>query len=253
MVNVLILPTYPQPARFSHLLNLRHSANLRVTLGAVTSMAWTSDGYALAVGYERGWAVWSMGGRLNGWGVASQDSDDEEPQVDTFMDGVANLFWSTGNLDLFMQVPEESTQFYAMPFVKSATTGQLSPDNTRYAFLQMDDRVLVYRGADQPDMSVINPESDVWQHIHIPNVYIATNWPIRYASISSDGRFIAVAGRRGLTHYSAASGRWKLFEQEREERGFTVRGGLLWFHHVLIVAVEVDKKYQVSCRDTIGP
>ena len=38
-------------------------------------------------------------------------------------------------------------------------------DNSEYAFLQMDDRVLVYRGADQPDMSVINPESDVWQHI----------------------------------------------------------------------------------------
>jgi hypothetical protein len=40
-------------------------------------------------------------------------------------------------------------------------------DNTRYAFLQLDDRVLVYRGADQPDMSVINPESDVWQHIKV--------------------------------------------------------------------------------------
>ena len=32
----------------------------------------------------------------------------------------------------------------------------------------MDDRVLVYRGADQPDMSVINPESDVWQHVKVP-------------------------------------------------------------------------------------
>jgi hypothetical protein len=31
----------------------------------------------------------------------------------------------------------------------------------------MDDRALVYRGADQPDMSVINPESDVWQHIRV--------------------------------------------------------------------------------------
>ena len=31
----------------------------------------------------------------------------------------------------------------------------------------MDDRVLVYRGADQPDMSVINPESDVWQHVKV--------------------------------------------------------------------------------------
>ena len=31
----------------------------------------------------------------------------------------------------------------------------------------MDDRILVYRGADQPDMSVINPESDVWQHVKV--------------------------------------------------------------------------------------
>lgn len=72
---------------------------------------------------------------------------------------------------------------YSIPFAKSATTSQPSPvgpihlglepgklmmqDNTRYAFLQLDDRVLVYRGADQPDMSVINPESDVWQHIKV--------------------------------------------------------------------------------------
>lgn len=45
-------------------------------------------------------------------------------------------------------------------------------DNTRYAFLQMDDRALVYRGADQPDMSVINPESDVWQHIKVIGVNV---------------------------------------------------------------------------------
>jgi len=31
----------------------------------------------------------------------------------------------------------------------------------------MGDRALVYRGADQPDMSVINPEADVWQHIKV--------------------------------------------------------------------------------------
>lgn len=34
----------------------------------------------------------------------------------------------------------------------------------------MDDRALVYRGADQPDLSVINPESDVWQHIKVPSL-----------------------------------------------------------------------------------
>ena len=50
---------------------------------------------------------------------------------------------------------------------RSLTSEEIFQDNTEYAFLQMDDRVLVYRGADQPDMSVINPESDVWQHIKV--------------------------------------------------------------------------------------
>jgi len=76
---------------------------------------------------------------------------------------------------------------------------------------------------------------------------MSLNWPIRYASISSDGKLIAVAGRRGFTHYSAASGRWKLFSDERQERELAVRGGLLWFNHVLVVAVEADKAYQVGC------
>ncbi len=26
---------------------------------------------------------------------------------------------------------------------------------------------MIYRGADQPDMSVINPEADVWQHVKV--------------------------------------------------------------------------------------
>lgn len=109
-------------------------------------------------------------------------------------------------------------------------------------------------------MSVINPESDVWQHIkvsvlaffqylpdilQIPQSYLATNWPVRYSSLSSDGRLIAIAGRRGLIHYSSASGRWKLFNDEIQEQAFSVKGGLLWFHHVLIASVELSDSYQI--------
>lgn len=148
-------------------------------------------------------------------------------------------------MDLFV-LSHPPSQLYSIPFAKSATTTQHSPDNTQYAFLQMDDRLLVYKGADQPDLSVINPESDVWQHIKIPSDYMSINWPLRYASISTDGTLIAVAGRRGLAHYSTVSGRWKLFQDERQERDFVVRGGLLWFHHVLVAAIEVNKSYQVS-------
>ncbi|KAG9018003.1 hypothetical protein FRB90_012671 [Tulasnella sp. 427] len=185
--------------------------------GAVQTMEWTSDGYAFAVGWEKGWGLWLPGNFellvLSGTGTTSNGS--------------------------------RPSELFCIPFAKSAVTGQQTPDNTRYAFLQMDDKVMVYRGADQPDMSVINPESDVWQHIKIPASYIASNWPIRYASISADGRLIAVAGRRGLIHYSMASGRWKLFQDVGQEQAFVVRGGLVWFHHVLIAGVEASRSHQV--------
>ncbi|OSD05915.1 RIC1-domain-containing protein [Trametes coccinea BRFM310] len=217
--------------------------------GSVCTMEWSSDGYVLAVGWEKGWAVWSVGGRCLAWGFGVEYEVDEERFQDAFMYGVRSLFWAPGNFELVMlaqaSVNKPDGQLFVLPFAKSATTGQQSPDNTQYAFLQMDDRVLVYRGADQPDMSVINPEADVWQHVKIPQSYMSANWPIRYSSLSADGRLIAIAGRRGLVHYSSTSGRWKMFADELQEQAFTVKGGLLWFHHVLIAAVEVAGAHQI--------
>ncbi|KAI0308050.1 RIC1-domain-containing protein [Multifurca ochricompacta] len=202
-----------------------------------------SDGYVLAVGWEHGWAVWSVAGRCLAWSFGLENQIDESRFKDLFMNGIRDLFWAPGNFELIvLSHPDERVsdgQLFAIPFAKSAATGQHIPDNSEYAFLQMDDRVLVYRGADQPDMSVINPESD------IPQKYLSTNWPIRYSAISADGRLTAIAGRRGITHYSSTSGRWKLFADELQEQAFTVRGGLLWFHHVLIVAVEVGRSWQL--------
>ncbi|KAH7915124.1 RIC1-domain-containing protein [Hygrophoropsis aurantiaca] len=217
--------------------------------GSVCKMEWSSDGYVLAVGWTKGWAIFSVGGRCLASGFGVDDILDSDKFHDSFMSGIKDLFWSPGNFELIVLAHSSPNkpdgQIFVLPFAKSATTCQHSPDNTRYAFLQMDDRALVYRGADQPDMSVINPESDVWQHIKIPQPYLSANWPIRYSALSSDGRLIAIAGRRGLIHYSSTSGRWKLFSSVAQEQAFFVKGGLLWFHHVLVAAVEVSKSYQI--------
>ncbi|KAF9015469.1 RIC1-domain-containing protein [Cyathus striatus] len=209
--------------------------------GEVCALEWSSDGYVLAVGWKHGWGIVSVGGRCLASAFGIEDSVDGVKYEFLFL----LEFWAPGNFELVVLSNSTNTdgdgQLFVIPFAKSATTGQHSPDNTRYAFLQMDDRALVYRGADQPDMSVINPESDVWH----TSRYLSVNWPIRYSSLSSDGRLIAVAGRKGLIHYSSTSGRWKLFADEQQEQAFAVRGGLVWFHHVLIAAVEVSKSYQI--------
>lgn len=90
------------------------------------------------------------------------------------------------------------------------------------------------------------PISQPWMsNDQVSPPYMSANWPMRYASLSTDGKLVAIAGRRGLTHYSVASGKWKLYTDARQEQDFTVRGGMLWFHHVLVVAVDVDKGHQV--------
>ncbi|SCV72828.1 BQ2448_4365 [Microbotryum intermedium] len=262
---------------FSHEHSLRKSLNTTATdlaTGHVACLSYTPDGYALAAGWHLGWSIWSVYGRLGSWSVVGSlktgygvEGEKSDAFEDHFMNGVRGMFWTKGGYELVVLCPPpvhpkkkaHDEQLFVIPFAKSAVTTAHTPDNTHHAFLQMDDRVLVYRGADQPDMSVINPESDVWQHIKIPASYIATQHPIRYAVISHDARFIAVAGRRGLTHYNALSGRWKLFESEKEEESFHVVGGMAWWANLLIVgcvdpttvipsaqAMGVEKGYQLA-------
>ncbi|CAO1625213.1 unnamed protein product [Parajaminaea phylloscopi] len=235
----------------SHVLSLRsslRSTSSGLTTGAAQTLQWTADGLALAVGWEHGWAVWSAWGKLMGHSFVDDHLGSRSRNfADTFMSGVQHLFWGAGGSELFVLAGhrpsvtggiKRPSQLFVIPHAKSAVAGQHSPDNTRFAFIQLDDALLVYRGSDQPDMSIINPDSDVWQYIKIPQQYLAFNWPIRIACISSDGLLIAVSGRRGLAHYSATSGRWKTFTHAAQEAAFVVRGGMQWFEHVLIVACQ---------------
>lgn len=48
--------------------------------GSVCAMEWSSDGYVLAVGWQHGWAVWSVAGRCLAWGFGLEDQVDEDRQ-----------------------------------------------------------------------------------------------------------------------------------------------------------------------------
>ncbi|GAA6007995.1 hypothetical protein JCM11491_006569 [Sporobolomyces phaffii] len=249
----------PVSSHTHSLLSALNTTSSHLSPGRVTCLAYTSDGLALAVGWDRGWSVWSVFGRLASWSTQGGMTRDEGAGYgvegekgmgfeDHFLAGVRQLFWATGDTELVVLCPPpvhpkkkpHDEQLFVVPFAKSAVTTAHTPDNTKNAFLQLEDRVMVYRGADQPDLSVINPESDVWQHVKFPLDYIARQYPIRYCAISSDARLIAVAGRRGLTHFNALSGRWKLFERSTDEDAFRVVGGMSWWGPILIAGTTID-------------
>lgn len=54
-------------------------------------MEWSSDGYVLAVGWEHGWAIFSIGGRCLASGFGVDDTIDNERFQDAFMHGIKDL------------------------------------------------------------------------------------------------------------------------------------------------------------------
>jgi hypothetical protein len=134
--------------------------------GAVCAMEWSGDGYVLAVGWERGWAVWSVGGRCLAAGFGVEDQVDEARFQDAFMHGVRGLVSRSSSDDnvhaaydrcssgrqettsclssrsrrpivnslscnfyvlLLTEFGEVDSQLFVVPFAKSAITGQHAP------------------------------------------------------------------------------------------------------------------------------
>lgn len=54
-------------------------------------MEWSSDGYVLAVGWEQGWAIISVGGRCLASGFGVDDVVHNERFQDAFMHGIKDL------------------------------------------------------------------------------------------------------------------------------------------------------------------
>lgn len=70
-------------------------------------MAWTSDGYALGVGYEHGWAVWSVSGRLCAWGMRI---DEDQPGEEGFMSGALDLVSSAAGMSEVFSLRHRSSR-----------------------------------------------------------------------------------------------------------------------------------------------
>uniref|UniRef100_A0A1I8PS17 Protein RIC1 homolog n=1 Tax=Stomoxys calcitrans TaxID=35570 RepID=A0A1I8PS17_STOCA len=99
------------------------------------------------------------------------------------------------------------------------------------------------------DISSILAESKYWTVLQLPQTYVATNWPIRYSAIDSDGIHVAVAGRTGLAHYSMPTKKWKLFGNESQEKDFVVSGGLLWWKGFIVCGCYslLDRTDEIRC------
>jgi hypothetical protein len=215
----------------------------RQTSGHLTCLTYSPDGYCLFAGFENGWAMWSVYGKAgaSSFGVDRKISQENE---EGWLDGVKEAAWLGGGAEILM-IGNKDDRIWTMEMARSAITGCYASANISRTLLQTTSSLMVYRGYDLPDLTTISAESSLWHTAQIPSSYLVDQWPMRCSVISSDGRYVAVAGRRGLAHYSIHSGRWKTFVNENMENEFQVRGGMCWHQHILVAAVEAGESFEI--------
>jgi RAB6A-GEF complex partner protein 1 len=225
---------------FSHRQRLSVS---RSTSGRLNLLTYSPDGYCLFAGYEHGWATWSVFGKPGSTSF-SADRQISESNDESWLTGVKDGTWLSGGSEILL-VGRGDTRLWVLEMARSAVTGCFTAANISRTMLLTRSGIMVYRGYDLPDLTTISADATLWHTAQIPPSYLVEQFPMRCAVISSDGRYVAVAGRRGLAHYSINSGRWKTFVDENMENEFQVRGGMCWHQHILVAAVEAGDSYEV--------
>src|SRR5277367_6589362 len=127
--------------------------------------------------------------------------------------------------------------------------------------LQTEDALLLYKGIHLKALDIINPESRSYARFALPAEYLQDYSPIRSISVSSDTRYLSIAGKLGFAHLSTISGRWRVLDPfEVGATGLTgedvphVRGGMCWYGNLLLVGADFGETHEVTapCHSTIN-
>ena len=211
--------------------------------GPLKTISYSPDGYCLFAGYERGWATWSVYGKLLSHSF-NADASVTVANGEEWISGVRDAAWIGGACEILL-LAKQHEAIWLLELARSAVTGCYGSANLFRTVLQTTSSVMVYRGYDLPDLTTISAEPFLWHTARIPATYLLNQWPIKCTVTSPDGRYVAVAGRRGLAHYSINSGRWKTFANEAMENEFQIRGGMCWYQNILVAAVEVNRTFEL--------
>lgn len=235
-------------------------------VGAAQQLAWTPDGAALVVGWERrGLAVWSVSGCRLMWtlpqvggalpttpGMRGQDAKQTALEY-PLKCGVAALEWGAEGLFLWA-APRAPTgppkadaavaalhepHFVEFSFFKSAGAGMAAQgEHTRLALLGSD-RVLLLAHADAGSSSAPSQHLFSWQHLIVPHDYLEGNWPPSRIAVNDDASLVAVAGEHGVAICYTRLQKWKVFGDLRHDRRIKCCA-LGWVGRTIVVGNEVD-------------
>src|SRR5579859_4530521 len=89
----------------------------------------------------------------------------------------------------------------------------------------------------------------------MPSGYHIEYSPIRAVSVSSDTRYISVAGKVGFAHLSTSSARWRILDlsdetssepPEGQQNIPHTRGGMCWYGGILLIGADFGDTHEVN-------
>ncbi|XP_026091145.1 guanine nucleotide exchange factor subunit RIC1 isoform X1 [Carassius auratus] len=262
--------------QLSHKLELtpKHYPDIWNKTGPVKMLRWSPDCSVVMVTWDcGGLSLWSVFGAhlfctLGEDFAYRSDGTKKEPLK------ISSMSWGVEGYHLWVissTVPDgaegddklQQAGILQFQFIKSALTVNPCTSNQEQVLLQGEDRLYLTcgdptqahsvseksssrdSGSPVPRPSASAPLSQGlstllghkhWQVVQIHSTYLETNWPIRFAAIDWSGQCVAVAGRRGIAHYSLYTRKWKLFGNVTQEQNMSVTGGLAWWNDFVVVA-----------------
>ncbi|KAL8514319.1 hypothetical protein ACS0TY_013436 [Phlomoides rotata] len=168
--------------------------------GPVSSIAWTPDNSAFAVGWKlRGLTVWSVSGcrlmsTIRQIGLSSVSSPVVKPNQDfkyePMMGGTSLMHWDEHGYRLYAIEEGSSERIIAFSFGKCCLNRGVSGTTYVRQVVYGEDRLLVVQSEDTDELKIL--------HLNLPVSYILQNWPVLHVAASKDGMYLAVAGLHGL-------------------------------------------------------
>ncbi|KAI8026736.1 RAB6A-GEF complex partner protein 1 [Camellia lanceoleosa] len=209
--------------------------------GAVSSIAWTPDNSAFAVGWKlRGLTVWSVSGcrlmsTIRQIGLSSVSSPvvktNQDCKYEPMMGGTSMMHWDEYGYRLYAVEERSSERIIAFSFGKCCLNRGVSGTTYTRQVIYGEDRLLIVQSEDTDELKIL--------HLHLPVSYLSQNWPVMHVAASKDGMYLAVAGLHGLILYDIRLKKWRVFGDITQEQKIQCTG-LSWLGNIVVVCNYVD-------------
>ncbi|CAA3006448.1 guanine nucleotide exchange factor subunit Rich [Olea europaea subsp. europaea] len=262
--------------------------NDKLDLGRVVSLRYSPDNFALAVSWDDGeFAIWSVFGSLL---FCSQQWRPECGLSATLSPiQVTSLAWGREGYNLWLCAAKQDDTPREQGFTASPseviTNGCSTHEEQRDAStsssldIRRQEEVMImslarcnlstspHQTCTADALVLLSEEKiyvgpsiphedkfDHWIVLNVPQSYLNTHYPVRYATVDRGCMNLAIAGNKGLAFCSIASRKWILFTKKVHEESFTVCGDMIWWRDYLIVSCFsfVNETFEIRAYQTIN-